>query len=115
MKSRLPPRTQTRSVSVMRPMRRNFLFASLALALVGVAPALRAMGGEFVVVSATAAPEYRRGKGPDGPLPESYVFSPGIHFGGVTRDGSQEKMTFTTVAQTLAAGLARQKYFPAKE
>ncbi len=74
-----------------------------------------AFGGEFVVVSATAAPAYRRGQGPDGVLPESYVFSAGIHFGGATRDRRQEQMPFLTVAQTLAAGLARQSYFPAKD
>ena len=99
----------------MGPMSRSFFFAGLALALADVTPALRAMGGEFVVVSATAAPGYKRTKGPEGIMAESYVFSPGIHFGGAVRDTSQEKLPFLAVAQTLAAGLARQKYFPATD
>jgi hypothetical protein len=99
----------------MRPLHRTLPAAGLMLALAGVTPGLRAAGGEFVVVSTTAAPEYRRTPGPDGVRPESYVFSPGRHFGGATRDQSQEKMPFLTLAQTLAASLARQRYFPAAD
>lgn len=87
----------------------------LIVALGAVASAQAAFGGEFVVVSATAAPEYRRTKGPDGIMAESYVFSPGIHFGGTTRDKTQENLPFVTVAQTLAPALARQKYLPAPD
>lgn len=99
----------------MRPLRGTALLLSLGLGIVGIAPLASAAAGEFVVVSATAAPEYRRTRGTDGVMPESYVFSPGIHFGGVGRDKTQETLPFLAVAQTLAAGLARQKYFPARD
>lgn len=96
----------------MPPMGRRFFWLGVSLAL---APALRAAGAEYVVVSATAAPEYRRTQGPDGVRPESYVFSPGRNFGGATRDRTMEKMPFLTLARTLAASLARQRYFPAQD
>ena len=99
----------------MRLIRPRVFLVVVGLATLAVPRSLRAAGGEWVVVSATAAPEYRRTKGPDGVLPESYVFSPGIHFGGATRDATQEKMPFLSIAKTLAAGLARQRYLPAIE
>ncbi len=96
-------------------MRRPTWFVGPILVIAGLASARPAAGGEFVVVSATAAPAYRRAKGPDGLRAESYVFSPGVHFGGAVRDRTQEQMPFLTMARTLAASLARQKYFPAKD
>jgi hypothetical protein len=99
----------------MRARCRPFSIARLAFAILGVAWAPHAVGGEFVVVSATAAPGYKRTKGPDGIMGESYVFTPGIHFGGALRNTTLEKLPFLTVAQMLAPSLARQKYFPAKD
>jgi hypothetical protein len=99
----------------MRAVRSIVIILGMGLGVTGAAQLSHAAGGECVVVSATAAGEYHRTKGPDGVLPESYVFTPGIHFGGSTRDAAQEKMPFLTIAQTLSAGLARQRYLPAKD
>jgi len=90
----------------MRLIRPRVFLVVVGLATLAVPRSLRAAGGEWVVVSATAAPEYRRTKGPDGVLPESYVFSPGIHFGGAARDATQEKMPFLSIAKIFSAGLA---------
>ena len=99
----------------MGPTRRSFLFARLILAITGAASVAVAVAGEFVVVSATAAPGYKRTKGSEGIMAESYVFSPGIHFGGALRNRTLEHLPFLTVVQMLAPSLARQKYFPAKD
>jgi hypothetical protein len=99
----------------MRAVRSIVIILGMGLGMTGATQLSHAAGGEWVVVSATAAPEYHRTKGPEGVLPESYVFTPGIHFGGSARDATQEKMPFLTIAQTLSAGLARQRYLPAKD
>ena len=99
----------------MRAVRSIVIILGVGLGIAGATQLSHAASGEWVVVSATAAPEYHRTNGPDGVLPENYVFTPGIHFGGATRDATQEKMPFLSIAQTLSAGLARQRYLPAKD
>jgi hypothetical protein len=80
------------------------------------AMALRASGGEFVTVSATAAKDYARPAGPDGlPRPETYVVSKGVFFDGSTKDSGLEKTPFIDVAATVGKSLLRQNYFPAKD
>lgn len=71
---------------------------------------------EYVTVSATAAPYYQRATNAKNELrPESYLFAPGEYYPGSTRDPGQEKTTFQSIAETLAVGLARQRYLPAEQ
>lgn len=89
----------------------------LIIVLAAALPAgLRAGLEESIALSATARPDYVRPTDAAGqPNPETYVFSPGHYFGGSTRDGSLERMTFLDIARTLAPSLAKQKYFPTKD
>lgn len=67
-----------------------------------------------IAASAIAGSDYVRAHDEKGVLrPESYVFAEGRYFPGNTHDGSLERMTFPAVTKILAAGLAKQNYFPA--
>lgn len=78
--------------------------------------ALSAVGEEFVVVSASAAPGYNRAQSDGrGLRPETYTFMEGHYLGGTTRDPGLDKMQFMTIANTLARGLVQQNYFPIKD
>ncbi|MCC5024416.1 MAG: hypothetical protein J6386_17210 [Candidatus Synoicihabitans palmerolidicus] len=68
----------------------------------------------FVVVSATAAETYERRTEKGELRPESYIISPGEHF-GVTGDKSMVQESFGAVLQGLAPALAKQQYWPAKD
>ena len=46
---------------------------------------------------------------------ETYLFFQGRFFGGSTRDRMLEKTPFQQIANTLAAGLAKQHYFPTRD
>lgn len=71
---------------------------------------------DHVVVSARADDSYMQRKfGGDKVRPESYVFGEGSYFGGITADGSLDRMKFRQVVEALAPELARQQYWPAKD
>lgn len=87
----------------------------LVLAAFGAAaPGARA--DDHVVVSARADGGYTQRKFGAGQVrPESYVFGEGSFFGGITADGSLDRMRFRQVVESLAPELARQQYWPAKD
>lgn len=88
---------------------------SLVLGMAAISSALHATT-EFVAISATASPGYMRPRDDQGRVkPETYVFSPGHVFASGTKDNSVAGQSFTTVAQTVALGLAKQGYYPAKD
>lgn len=95
----------------MSALRPTFVLA-ICLLVAGATP-LRVVAGEFVVVSATAAPDYHRPE--PGKRTETYIFSAGKHFAGSTRDVGEENLPFMSMATMLATGLAKQSYFPAKD
>lgn len=75
-----------------------------------------ARASDFIVVSSYSARGYERTKPGDSKIiPQSYVFAPGDHKTSSTRDLSEEKMPFKTLAATLAPALAKQQYFPATD
>lgn len=85
----------------------------LTIACLGAAPAI---ADDQIVVSASANSGYQHRKF-DGPhvLPESYVIGEGSFFGGITADGSLDRMPFRQIAESLAPELARQQFWPAKD
>lgn len=84
--------------------------------LAAIGAAGPAWGAAAVAISATAAPEYQRTEPGRGEVRvETYVFTQGRHFDGSSRDSGVEKTPFVEIAKTLAPGLARQNYFPAKD
>lgn len=88
----------------------------LLLSILFAAVSLLAGRNDAIAVSSNAVAEYVRGRDADGkPRPESYVFMEGVHLAGNTRDGSEERMTFAQISQTLAVSLAKQNYYPATE
>jgi hypothetical protein len=96
-------------------MKPGFTLRLLVTALIGFSSQLDA-ATEFVAVSATAAPGYVRPRDSHGHVkPETYVFSPGHELASGTADNSVKNLTFESVAQTVALGLARQGYFPTKD
>jgi hypothetical protein len=69
-----------------------------------------------VAVRAKADPDYEAQKfGGATPKDQTYLFFQGRFFGGTTRDTVLEKMPFMQIATTLAAGLAKQHYFPTRD
>lgn len=85
----------------------------LLLGLTVILASLLAAREAAVAASATAGSDYQRPKDKDGnPLPETYVFAQGHYFEGGTVDGSLSRASFTDITRTLAAGLAKQSYFP---
>lgn len=96
----------------MKPNRcRLLLGISAALAV-----ALPAAQEQSIAASATAIAAYVRPKDPSGrPRSESYVFTEGKFFDGVTVDGSLAKADFAGITRTLAASLAKQNYFPSDD
>ena len=67
---------------------------------------------DYVVVSATAEQAYNRVQADGSLRPESYVFSPGKHFGN-TGEVSMAPEEFQSVLQALAPALAKREYWPA--
>jgi hypothetical protein len=75
---------------------------------------LDARGGDFVAVSSTVSNGYARIVLPDGSFePETYTFRNGGYLSGRMADATIDRMTFATVAHTIAGPLARRKYFSA--
>lgn len=87
----------------------------LALTMAGlVGRSLRA--DDHVVVSARADDRYTHRKfNGEHVRPESYVFGEGSFFGGITADGSLDRMKFRQIAESLAPELARQQFWPAPD
>ena len=93
--------------------RKALFLIGLAVLVLGVIASAR---DASIAASATAGSDYRRVRDARGnPAPESYVFAEGRYFGGTTRDGSLERMTFARVTQMLAPSLAKQNYLPASK
>lgn len=93
--------------------RKALFLIGLAVLVLGVIASAR---DASIAASATAGSDYRRVRDARGNLaPESYVFAEGRYFGGTTRDGSLERMTFARVTQMLAPSLAKQNYLPASK
>ena len=87
----------------------------LAVAVWAV-PGLDAAELKFITVSASAVPGYVRPLDAQGkPQAESYIFTQGRYFAGLTADAGLEQVKFDDILKTLAPSLAKQNYFPAKE
>jgi hypothetical protein len=66
-------------------------------------------------VSARVSSDYVRTRLPDGSFqPELYAFGKGGYWGGQLSDSTIDKLQFSDVAKVIAAPLASQQYFPAK-
>lgn len=83
------------------------------MAVLAAGTSLRAE--KLVTVRAVADSGYVRRRADNSGKPETYVFVKGQHFRGMTFDTSLERMTFSRIAQTLAADLKEQRFEPAKE
>jgi len=71
---------------------------------------------DHVVVSSRADDSYTHRKFDGAQVrPESYVFGEGSFFGGITADGSLDRMKFRQIAESLAPELARQQFWPARD
>jgi hypothetical protein len=89
----------------------------LLLAAAALLPAaLRASHIDFVIVNATASPDYTNRKFANGsPRPETYVFYEGKYFDGTTHDASIARTSFLDIARILAPNLAKQNYLPTRD
>ena len=106
--------THRMSCALVRGIPRRFL--TIAGAFLLILPAVR--GGEtddIVAVYSSVSPAYARARLPGGSFkPESYAFGEGGNLGGVLKDLTIDKLTFTDVAHLIAPSLAAQNYVPCR-
>jgi hypothetical protein len=75
-----------------------------------------ACAGDFVAVSSKVSNGYVRTKLPDGTfVAETYAFKEGGYLSGRLADDTIDKMTFASVARTIAGPLAIRNYVPAAD
>lgn len=97
--------------------------AMLALAtpfVTAFAPWARAanFGGEddITAVSSRASSDYIRVRQADGSyVPETYTFGKGGIWEGAMQDASMDKLTFLSIAHTIAGPLAHRQYYPSTD
>lgn len=67
-----------------------------------------------VITNAWASPEFiDRRMGDEGPIPMTFHFAEGKFYGGAIRDKSLETYSLQDIAETLAADMEEQHFFPA--
>jgi hypothetical protein len=71
---------------------------------------------DITAVSGRTSPDYVRSRRADGSFaPESYAFGNGGVWGGGSKDGSFDKMSFLDVAHVISQPLADRNYLPTRD
>jgi hypothetical protein len=84
--------------------------------VLGLAGTVRLWSDDRVAVRAKADLQYEAARFNGGPpRDQTYLFYEGRFFGGTTRDRTLERTAFLDIAQTLAVGLAKQRYMPTND
>jgi hypothetical protein len=101
----------------MQRLSRSTAWAALALVPASIlCSADPARDTEVVAISCRASEDYQRTRLPDGSFsPETYAFGEGGRYFSTMHDKSLEKMSFTSVARTVAVPLAEQAYVPSHD